>query len=81
MNKSALEKQVKKNSTILDAKINTLVKTHKNKYAILHEGKHFIAKTFSEGIKLGIEKFGDKTGFAVKKITKEIPVLSSLVKL
>ena len=37
MNKSALEKQVKKNSAILDAKINTLVKTHKNKYAILHE--------------------------------------------
>ena len=81
MKKSTLEKQVKHNSLFLDVKINSLIKKHKNKYAVVHAGKHFIAKTFGEGVQMGVEKFGQDTGFAVKKITKAIPVLSSLVKL
>ena len=76
-----LEKQVKHNCVLLESKIPKLLKTNKNQYVVFHNGKQFIKKTLHDSIECGIKEFGDDVGFAVKKITKIVPVMSTLIKL
>lgn len=79
MSLKKLEQEVKKNSALLEKKMDALMKTDENKYAVFHNGKHFIAQDFPEGVQKGLDEFGAGTGFTVQKITHNKPVLSSLV--
>lgn len=81
MNITKMEKQVKTNSSLLDKKINSLIKANKDKYVVFHKGEHYIADTLKEGLQKGIQTFGEDTGFVLEKLTKTMPILSSLVKL
>lgn len=81
VNFKKLENQVKKNSALLDKTLDSLIKGNKDKYIVFHDGVHVVAESFGEGVDLGIEKFGEETGFVVKKASKLLPVLSALVKL
>jgi len=81
MNLKKLEKEVMINSLILEDKLSTYIKTHKDKYAVYNQGKVEFADSFKSGVEKGIEIFGENIGFVVKKVSKEMPILSSLVKL
>ena len=81
MNLKKMERQVKKNSALLDKKLKSLIESNKDKYVVFHEGEHHIVNSLAEGLNKGIECFGKDTGFVLEKLTPAIPILSSLVKL
>ncbi|MCL5674956.1 MAG: hypothetical protein M1501_04355 [Candidatus Omnitrophica bacterium] len=81
MNMKKMEKEVKKNSLMLDKEMDSFIKSAESKYVVYNKGKSYIADTLKNGVELGIKNFGEDTGFAVKKITKSMPILSSLVKI
>ncbi len=81
MNLKKLENEVKINSILFEGKLSTYLKTNKDEYAVFNQGDIFFVNTFKEGVTLGIDKFGEKTGFVVKKVSKEMPILSALVTL
>jgi hypothetical protein len=76
-----MEKQVIKNSLLLDKIFDKLIKENENKYVTFHNDKYFISDSFKSAYDTGIIKFGYSTGFVLKKLTKEIPIMSNLVEL
>ncbi|PKL17925.1 MAG: hypothetical protein CVV49_08505 [Spirochaetae bacterium HGW-Spirochaetae-5] len=81
MNLKKLENEVMINSILFEDKLPVYIKTHKDKYAVFNQGEIFFADSFKEGVNTGISQFGENIGFVVKKISKEMPILSSLVTL
>ena len=81
MNVKKLENQVKINSLILDEKLASYIKKHKDEYIVFNDGEAEFTSTFKEGVNKGLEKYGENVGFVVKKVTKRTPIFSSLVTL
>lgn len=81
MNLKKLENEVMINSILFEDELQAFMKSHKDKYAVYNQGKVFFADSFKEGVNTGISQFGEKIGFVVKKVSKEMPILSSLVTL
>ena len=80
-NLKKLEKEVKKNSNMLEPMIKKYMETKKDQFIIFNKGEMEFAPSYNEGVDIGIKKFGADTGFVVKKITMNTPVFSSFVKL
>ena len=81
MSFKTLENDVMINSLMLEKIISSLVKEHSGKYVVFYNDTKYFSNSFEDGVQEGINKFGENVGFVVKKVTKEIPVLSSLVTL
>jgi hypothetical protein len=81
MNTKKIEREVKKNSREAAKLIKKYIKTQRNKYLVYYQGKHFIEKDLTSSLIRAFSEFGKNKGFVIKKITDEIPVFSSLVKL
>lgn len=79
MNLKKLEKEVKENSIMLEKTMSKYIKSHKNKYIIFNKNEIYFANNLKSGVNKGINKFGENTGFVVKKVTNEIAIVSSLV--
>lgn len=79
MNFKKLEKEVMINSLILEDQMSTYIKTQKDKYAVFNEGDVIFTDSFKAGVNAGIDKYGENVGFVVKKVSKEMPILSALV--
>lgn len=76
-----IENEVISNSGLVEARFSSYFKEHENEYLIFNSGKEFFTKSFAEALKKGEKEFGEDTGFVVRKVSKQVPVLSALVKL
>lgn len=78
---SKLEKEVKANSLLLEKTLPQMVKKHKNQYVAFYKGEQYFSANLTESLKLGMEKFGENSGFVVRKVSTEPMIFSSLVVL
>jgi hypothetical protein len=76
-----LAKEVVANSILIEKKMPWLLKQakYKNQYIVLNKGEFYITMSFSGAVEKGLLQFGKSVGFAVEKITDEIPILSKFV--
>jgi hypothetical protein len=81
MNIPKMEKQVMSNSILLEKKLTSLMKDNSGKYVVFHKGEYYIADSLTNGLKIGIDTFGEETGFVLKQLLNSTPLLSLLVKL
>ena len=77
-----LVREVKVNSLGLEKEIERLIaEGHEDKWAVAHGGRVFVKDTLSEAYFAGIHAFGEAMGFAVARITRDVPAMSNLVAL
>ncbi|HPV96735.1 MAG: hypothetical protein QM472_02775 [Spirochaetota bacterium] len=81
MNLKKLESEVMINSIKLNDVLPGYMKEHKGKHVAFNDGEAHFCDTLDECVAIGIKKFGEDVGFAVKKVSMEITILSSLVTL
>ena len=78
MSSAQIENSVKANARKLDKKIPSL-KQHTGKYVAFNGSELLVHDSFSTAIEEGGKKFGENSGFVVRKIGYT-PILSHLVK-
>jgi hypothetical protein len=74
---NSLEKAVSANAMKLDKVIGKFSE-HKGEYVVFNDGQHFFASEFEDAVTKGVSIYGEKTGFAIRKVG-HVPVFSNLV--
>ncbi|GEM_PF-3586112 len=68
-------------SGLLDKKMKSYIKTHKNTFVVFYKGTAEFYESFGEAVNKGLENFGEEKGFVVGEVSNRTPVLSTLVRL
>lgn len=76
-----IEKEVIKKACDLDQKMNSLLKTHKGKYAIFDGSKLNYKNSYQSAVNFVGQTYSPNDSVVIRKVSDKTPVLSSLVSL